>query len=318
MRALNLPDILRAAGLTVVEVPGWRTRGKELAAIRGGVAHHTATAQSAGGDYPTLAVVRDGRTGIPGPLAQLGLGRSGTWYVIASGRANHAGVVHARYAGTHANSCSLGVEAEHPGGRAPWPAAQYASYVRGCAALARAYGITWLGHKEVAAPAGRKTDPSFDMAAFRSALTAQEVGNVTPAPGGIPGVPSFPQPTPIEEMDDMFSDDDRRLMKQTLALLQEQQKRNSGREDGNVPRGVAEEVWKYAAVPGGAYTQPTSMIRLLGDIGTAARAAAAATSGLASSGQVDAAALAESIADALGPDLAQQVADEIGRRLAHG
>lgn len=189
VRALDLADVLRAAGVPVVEVPGWQSRGAELSGIRGGVVHHTGTPQSSSGNYPTLGVVRDGRSGLPGPLSQLGLGRDGTWYVIASGRANHAGSVHAAYSGTHSNPWALGVEAEHPGGNAPWPAAQYASYVQGCAALARRYGITWLGHKEVAAPAGRKPDPNFDMATFRSALSARLVSNTkTTAGGHLPSV----------------------------------------------------------------------------------------------------------------------------------
>lgn len=198
VRILAAADVLRAAGLTVVEVAGWRTRGRELTAIRGGVVHHTATSSTARGDYPTLALVRDGRVGIPGPLSQLGLGRSGTWYVIASGRANHAGVVHSRFATTHANDYSIGVEAEHPG-KGTWPAAQYSAYVRGCAALGRHYGITWYGHKEVAAPAGRKVDPTFDMTIFRASVTATAASTTSPGGGSLPTVPGGSLPDPLKE-----------------------------------------------------------------------------------------------------------------------
>jgi len=202
-RALALADVLRAAGLPVVEVPGWQSRGRDLVAIRGGVTHHTATSPAAGGDYPTLGVVRDGRAGLAGPLSQLGLGRSGTWYVIAAGRANHAGTVHSRYASTHGNPYSLGVEAEHPGGNHPWPAVQYASYVRGCAAIARHYGITWLGHKEVAAPVGRKPDPTFDMGAFRASLGVALVSNPGAGGGGIlPNIPGLAPLNPISPWED--------------------------------------------------------------------------------------------------------------------
>lgn len=200
MRALDLPEILRAAGCDVVEVAGWRTRGRELRGIRGGVTHHTATASSRAGDYPTLGLVRDGRSDLPGPLAQLGLGRSGRWYVIASGRANHAGVVHRGFAGTHANDYALGVEAEHPG-RGAWPRAQYDAYVRGCAALSRAYGITWYGHKEVAAPAGRKVDPTFDMDLFRAAVTAAAASLARPGGGSLPTVPTGTLPDPLDPTD---------------------------------------------------------------------------------------------------------------------
>lgn len=183
MRALELADVLRSAGLKVVEVDGWRTRGGEMIAIRGGVVHHTATPQAAQGDYPTLNVVAHGRAGLPGPLSQLGLGRDGTWYVIASGRANHAGEVHDHLASAYANYYALGVEAEHPGGATPWPSVQYESYVRGCRALGEHYAIRWMGHKEVAAPTGRKSDPNFDMNAFRAAIAA-------PAPSEDEDMPS--------------------------------------------------------------------------------------------------------------------------------
>lgn len=196
VRILDAPAVLRAAGLTVVEVSGWRTRGREMAAIRGGVVHHTATSASARGDYPTLALVRDGRAGISGPLSQFGLGRSGVWYVIASGRANHAGVVHDRFKTTHSNDYSIGVEAEHPG-KGAWPSVQYAAYVRGCAALGRHYGITWQGHREVAAPAGRKVDPTFDLNLFRAAVTATQVSLSKPGGGSLPTVTPGTLPDPL-------------------------------------------------------------------------------------------------------------------------
>ena len=168
MRLTDLADACRKSGLNVAEVSGWRTRGKALAAVKTIVVHHTATSAAAKGDYPTLGIVRDGRPGIPGPLSQIGLGRTGHVYVIASGKANHAGAVHRT---TWGNAYSIGIEAEHPGGSTPWPPGQYDAYVRLCAALVRHYGLTVgdvRGHKEVAFPAGRKTDPNFNMTAFRA------------------------------------------------------------------------------------------------------------------------------------------------------
>lgn len=203
----DLADVLRAAGLPVIEVPGWKTRGAivrattpdgGLIAVTGGLVHHTATPAYRAGDYPSLGIVRDGRSDVPGPLAQLGLGRSGTWYVIAAGRANHSGAVDdVRYS----NPQCIGVEAEHPGGSAPWPAEQYASYVRGCAALGKHYRITWRAHKEAAVPYGRKPDPNFDMDTFRRNVLAQQIGaggefgvgggaTITPPPTFTPAVPT--------------------------------------------------------------------------------------------------------------------------------
>lgn len=184
----DLADVLRAAGLDVVEVPGWRTRGNgPMHAVDSVLLHHTATPASRAGDYPSLAVVRDGRDldgdgDRDGPLAQLGLGRSGTWYVIAAGISWHAGAVDdSRYA----NPRAVGIEAEHPGDGTPWPAAQLASYVRGVAALQRHYRIERRarGHKEAAVPYGRKIDPTFDCHAFRAAVDDLERAPApTPAP----------------------------------------------------------------------------------------------------------------------------------------
>lgn len=166
----DLADACRASGLPVVEQSGWRTRGHGplLGRPRAVVVHHTAGPKT--GEAPSLRVVRDGRSDLPGPLAQLVLGRSGTVYVVAAGLAYHAGAVFSP--ATQGNGWSIGIEAEHDGVSA-WPQVQYDAYVRLCAALCRWYGLgpdRVLGHKEVAKPAGRKSDPNFDCAAFRAAV----------------------------------------------------------------------------------------------------------------------------------------------------
>lgn len=172
----DLADILRNAGLNVVEVDGWKTRGHGvMASAKGILIHHTAG--PATGDFPSLRVVRDGRSDLAGPLSQLGLGRTGTWYVIAAGRSYHAGATIDD--SIFGNSNAIGIEAEATGspatntGHAHWPDVQYESYVRGVKALQAAYGIPTsrvLGHKEAAVPAGRKPDPNFSMPEFRAAL----------------------------------------------------------------------------------------------------------------------------------------------------
>ena len=73
-----LADAARLSGYPVIEVDGWRRRGHgEMRLCEGVVGHHTATPASAKGNYPSLAVVRDGRAGLAGPLSALGLGRDG-------------------------------------------------------------------------------------------------------------------------------------------------------------------------------------------------------------------------------------------------
>lgn len=167
-----LPQVLEEAGLKVAEVPGWRMRGRgEMGRVRGVMCHHTAGPK--GGNMPSLNIITNGRGGqhpLPGPLAQLGLGRDGTYYVVAAGRANHAGA--GIWEGiTTGNSSFIGIEAENTGQQDdPWPAIQLDAYARGCAAILSHVGATsrmCAGHKEYARPLGRKPDPSFDMTAFR-------------------------------------------------------------------------------------------------------------------------------------------------------
>lgn len=193
MYLTDLADVLREAGLKVVEIDGWETRGfsrkvgdvyrADLLDLHTIVIHHTATSQSTPGNYPTLATVRDGRSDVAGPLSQLGLGRDGTWYVIAAGYANHTGKT---FLWWQSNSYALGVEAEAAGTGDPrdWPKGQMDSYAKGVAALAKNYGVPVarvLGHKEIAAPLGRKTDPSFDMRVFRTQVdTIPKEDDMTP------------------------------------------------------------------------------------------------------------------------------------------
>jgi hypothetical protein len=172
----NLADILRNAGLTAVEVEGWKTRGhSQMNPVKSILIHHTAGPPN--GDYPSLNIVRDGRPDLSGPLSQLGLGRSGTWYIIAAGLSYHAGKTIDDSMFGNANA--IGIEAEGRGvpssdsGHAYWPEVQWQSYVRGVKALQAAYGVPTahvLGHKEAAVPAGRKVDPNFSMDEFRTAL----------------------------------------------------------------------------------------------------------------------------------------------------
>lgn len=168
MLLLDLPQAVAASGLKVVEVDGWRTRGHgELAAVQTVVCHHTATAASASGDYPSLGIVVNGRPDLAGPLANLGLGRSGTVYVIAAGVAYHAGET---WSASQDNWHAIGIEAEHDG-LSPWPAELVDAFARLCASLAAHYGLSAArvqGHKEVCKPAGRKSDPNFDMTTFRA------------------------------------------------------------------------------------------------------------------------------------------------------
>src|SRR5262245_36671178 len=83
-----LPGVLKAAGLKVAVVDGWESRGRdEMGQVVGVICHHTAGPRL--GNMPSLRTLIEGRPDLPGPLAQLGLGRDGTYYVVAAGRCNH-------------------------------------------------------------------------------------------------------------------------------------------------------------------------------------------------------------------------------------
>jgi len=193
-----LAQVLLDAGLKVSEVDGWKSRGRgEVGPIKGVMCHHTATAVSAPGNMPTLQMLIDGRPDLPGPLAQLGLGRDGTYFVIAAGRANHAGVGNWQGLAT-GNTSFIGNEADNAElTDNPWPDVQIDAYEHGVAALLKKVGadaIMCCGHKEYALPPGRKQDPSFDMKPFRMHVGAIMSGSA-PAISQIPGSDGAGRPT---------------------------------------------------------------------------------------------------------------------------
>lgn len=189
-----LADVLRAAGLKVVEQPGWQQRGVgNMGEVRGIICHHTAGAKT--GNAPSLMVVQNGRPDLRGPLSQLVLGRDGTFFVVAAGSCNHAGA--GNWQGiTQGNTQMIGIEAENAGVSSdPWPRVQYDAYVKGCAAILDHLDLgpsAVAGHKEYALPKGRKPDPTFDMNEFRA--------NVGKVMGGVkPTVVVKPKPLPVPQ-----------------------------------------------------------------------------------------------------------------------
>lgn len=189
-------DELRAAGLSVVEHPGWKTRGRPRSVgrfqPRGVMPHHDASAK---GPSPYVAkfLAETGRPaeGIPAPLSQfwvcMGCNERhpvGTWHVLAAGRCNHAGTGDGWGAvGEDAGNAVLaGVETDNTVGEAT-PPEMLASLVKGCAALMkrmRSNPKTLLcAHREYT---DRKNDPDdIDMPAFRLAVAHEMAGTTPPA-----------------------------------------------------------------------------------------------------------------------------------------
>src|SRR5215469_834239 len=210
-----LPQVLKDKGLKVALAPGWENRGaknRDVGNVVGVICHHTATPDPLHKrlNMPTLTTLIQGRSDLPGPLAQLGLGRDGTYYVVAAGLCNHAGPG-AWQGVTSGNTHFIGIEAENTGlpDDSPWPDVQMDAYRRGVAAIlghVRQQADFCAGHKEWALPAGRKSDPNFDMVPFRGGIatilngTAPAADPVPAAeppaePGASSGRPTLRRPT---------------------------------------------------------------------------------------------------------------------------
>lgn len=142
-RDLGIADRLRSAGLVVKEVSGWKTRGDAVLNPHGAVTHHTAGAPRSAGVAPSLGIIINGRSDLSGPLANIYQDYEDNFYVVASGRANHAGIIDNGVISWApdgvGNSFVWGLEVEHPGTfplaaeRAEKAARAQAAMVRGTA-----------------------------------------------------------------------------------------------------------------------------------------------------------------------------------------
>jgi hypothetical protein len=200
-----LTTVLKNAGLKVAPQPGWMNRGHgNMGTVKGVMCHHTVGPLK--GNMPSLKVLISGRPGLSGPLAQLGLGRDGTYYIVAAGRCYHAGQGKWKKKSTGeiittGNSSFIGIEAENTGiGNSndprydPWPAVQLDAYRRGVAAILKHIGQTeemCCGHKEWRP----KIDPhTIDMGDFRKEVAAIMAGTAPP-PQPIPRTDTKGRPT---------------------------------------------------------------------------------------------------------------------------
>lgn len=152
----DLDAVLTAGGVPFVEVgpsdadytgsPDWRTRGRPASTgdfdPQGILCHHTASPAGTS-DQADLNAILWGNSQAPGPISQLLIGRSGTVYLVAAGRANHGGqgIRPGLDRGcADMNAALVGIEASNNGVGEYWPDHQIAAYARTVAALTAGYG----------------------------------------------------------------------------------------------------------------------------------------------------------------------------------
>ncbi|WP_432194819.1 N-acetylmuramoyl-L-alanine amidase [Streptomyces sp. bgisy027] len=195
LSAARIVAALKAEGVKVVEVDGWRTHNRNhkgaWGPVNGVMIHHTVTS----GTKASVDLCRDGYAGLPGPLCLGVIAKDGTVHLVGNGRANHAGsgdddVLKAVIAeratlpapnenNTDGNTHFYGFECVNLGdGKDPWPQAQLDAIKRASAALCRAHGWSErsvIAHKEWT---DTKVDPrGFSMKDLRAGIKRQLTGD---------------------------------------------------------------------------------------------------------------------------------------------
>lgn len=178
-----LSDVLKEAGLTVVETDGWRERSADdgpLPEPVGVLEHHTASVSTEQNSVPSLQMCIDGREDLAGPLCHGLIGLDGTVYLVAAGRANHAG--QARASGPNpagdGNVLYVGFEWDYQGVDQGPSGEQYEAAVHATAAVLRHLerpADAARGHRETSVTG--KIDPGHvDLNCFRADLAAVVTG----------------------------------------------------------------------------------------------------------------------------------------------
>jgi hypothetical protein len=159
-----LADVLRAAGVQVVEEGNWLGRAVSGSFNPIGVLwHHTASSTtSPSNPHPALNIVINGRSDLQGPLAQALVDYNGVFHIVSAGRCNHAGA--ARVSGPipagDGNTMLIGWEIDYNGVSQTMSAAQYQASLKATAAVLRQLGKDASyarGHRETSTTG--KIDP---------------------------------------------------------------------------------------------------------------------------------------------------------------
>lgn len=198
----SLPDVLRAAGLTVEVYPGWRLRSRSSGGYDSLLAvqvHHTASRTTPKNDMSWMWDNAPER-----PIGACHLARNGVWTVGAAGATNTSGkggplkTSKGTIPLDAANRHVLSVEAANDGVGEAWPKVQQDSYVTGVNAFCRAYGIGYdlgdvHGHFEW-------TDRKIDPAGPSKYATGRDSWNMDLFRSDVRNLSTPPTPTPDPEV----------------------------------------------------------------------------------------------------------------------
>ncbi|GAA3562432.1 N-acetylmuramoyl-L-alanine amidase [Kribbella ginsengisoli] len=175
-----LADVLREAGVSVVEEGDWRNRGTGGAFDPIGVLwHHTAGNPSPGNPHPSLGICINGRSDLAGPLCHALVDYNGVFHIISANSANHAGPSGGSgpIPAGNGNAMLIGWEIEYNGVDTAMTPAQYGASVTATAAVLRRLGKDASyarGHRETSTEG--KPDPAFvDLDQMRADVAARMI-----------------------------------------------------------------------------------------------------------------------------------------------
>lgn len=141
-----LADALRADPVLapyVVEEPGWESRGRPPSDFSFTphfvLSHHTACGTGTTPQQCIQQITYNGNSGAPPPISQLLISREPIVYILAAGRANHAGSG-TWMDGTEGNGFAIGIEVCNNGTGERWGDLQVELYRRTAAAIFNHFG----------------------------------------------------------------------------------------------------------------------------------------------------------------------------------
>jgi hypothetical protein len=229
---VDAADWLRAIGITVVEVDGWKTRARSsggFAAPPLGVQwHHTASNTTPTNDTNYMFLNAE-----DAPIGNMLLARDGSAWLGAAGAANTAGkggpltLSRGTVPLDGANSRTWAIEAANAGTGEQWPAVQIDAYFAISNELNRRFGNlpsdifnhqTWAEDRKIDPATAAAVAGSWQPASSTSSGTWDQSDVVVEANRRATGATPPPEPEPPPEEDEVTDDDIERIAKRSAQL----------------------------------------------------------------------------------------------------